>query len=82
MRQCPAPGCKKLIGVDLYACRDHWFSLPKDLRDRIYGAYHAYLRAKRRGDMARVVAAANTLRLAHNAGQEFLDARTQEAAHS
>ncbi len=37
--RCPAPGCERRIKVTLFACLDHWFQLPKDIRDAIWGAY-------------------------------------------
>lgn len=37
--RCPGKGCTKPIGGDQVACRPHWFSLPKPLRDRIWSLY-------------------------------------------
>lgn len=40
MNKCAHPKCdiQKLRGE--YACRVHWFSLPKGLRSRIYSSYN------------------------------------------
>lgn len=41
--KCPAPGCAELLPFETFACRGHWFSIPKPLRDDLW-------RAWRRGD--------------------------------
>lgn len=37
--RCPAPGCEAQVPSNQYACRAHWYSLPKPLRDAIWDAY-------------------------------------------
>ena len=39
VHECPAPGCGVKIPGRLFACREHWFVLPKPLRDRIWATY-------------------------------------------
>ena len=36
---CHWPGCHKHVPPKLWGCSLHWFSLPKDIRDRIWNAY-------------------------------------------
>ena len=39
MNKCPHPTCEKMKPRDQYACRGHWFSLPKAIRDAIWNGY-------------------------------------------
>jgi len=36
--RCPAPGCDAAVPPEQYACRPHWFSIPKPLRDELWWA--------------------------------------------
>lgn len=36
---CHWPGCGKQVPPAMWGCRDHWFRLPKYLRDAIWRAY-------------------------------------------
>lgn len=36
---CHWPGCNKEVPPAMWGCKPHWFSLPKHLRDRIWGTY-------------------------------------------
>lgn len=36
---CHWPGCIKQVPPAMWGCREHWFKLPKDLRDAIWRAY-------------------------------------------
>lgn len=36
---CHWPGCEKQVPPAMWGCREHWFRLPKYLRDRIWRAY-------------------------------------------
>lgn len=38
--ECPHPKCNVQKPRHLYACRTHWFQLPKKLRDKIYSSYN------------------------------------------
>jgi hypothetical protein len=38
--ECPAPGCTEMVAYDRLACRTHWFSLAKPLRDALWRAYN------------------------------------------
>jgi hypothetical protein len=53
---CHWPGCETVVPPAMWGCRQHWFTLPKALRDRIWATYRpgqectkdpsdAYLRA-------------------------------------
>jgi hypothetical protein len=37
--ECHWPGCEKQVPPARWGCREHWYALPKDLRDRIWQAY-------------------------------------------
>lgn len=36
---CHWPGCQRVVPPRMWGCRDHWFRLPKALRDKIWAAY-------------------------------------------
>jgi hypothetical protein len=36
---CHWPGCKVEVPPRLWGCREHWFRLPKAIRDRIWATY-------------------------------------------
>lgn len=36
---CHWPGCNAQVKPAMWGCREHWFRLPKRLRDRIWRAY-------------------------------------------
>lgn len=36
---CHWPGCQRPVPPAMWGCRDHWFSLPKYLRDEIWRTY-------------------------------------------
>ena len=39
MTRCPHPDCDRTIGREMFACRGHWYSLPSELRRRIWRNY-------------------------------------------
>lgn len=40
--RCPHPSCERLKPFEMYACKAHWFSLPKPIRDDIWSAYRKH----------------------------------------
>lgn len=36
---CHWPGCEREVPPKLWGCKQHWFRLPKRLRDRIWATY-------------------------------------------
>lgn len=36
---CHWPGCKRQVRPAMWGCREHWYALPKELRDRIWRTY-------------------------------------------
>ncbi len=42
MRKCPFTGCDAVVPSELFGCRKHWRSMPKDLKARIWKLYDAY----------------------------------------
>lgn len=39
--RCHWPGCPKQVPPAMWGCREHWFRLPKRLRDKVWAAYRA-----------------------------------------
>lgn len=39
--KCPAPTCSQRVAVDRFACRGHWYALPKPMRDAIWAGYRS-----------------------------------------
>lgn len=37
--QCNWPGCVKEVPPAMWGCKQHWFRLPKHLRDQIWATY-------------------------------------------
>lgn len=41
--RCPAPGCERRLPPPTFACREHWYALPWDLRVDLAHTYrHAF----------------------------------------
>jgi hypothetical protein len=38
---CPHPDCENSIPREVFACRMHWFSLPKELRSEIWANFRS-----------------------------------------
>jgi len=36
---CHWPGCERQVPPAMWGCRPHWYALPQELRDRIWGTY-------------------------------------------
>jgi|HubBroStandDraft_4_1064222.scaffolds.fasta_scaffold05596_7 hypothetical protein len=36
---CHWPGCPKVVAPRMWGCKEHWFKLPKKLRDEIWDSY-------------------------------------------
>lgn len=36
---CHWPGCPQQVPPAMWGCREHWYRLPKHLRDRVWAAY-------------------------------------------
>ena len=45
--ECNYPGCKEIVNGQLWGCKEHWFLVPVELRDR-------FLAANRKRDRDRV----------------------------
>lgn len=41
---CPSPGCSVQVEQIRLACPQHWYALPKPLRDRVWSTYRARTR--------------------------------------
>ena len=37
--ECHWPDCTRQVPPAMWGCRQHWFTLPKRLRDRVWAAY-------------------------------------------
>lgn len=51
-QRCKAPWCKAIVRTSVFACREHWFMLPIELREEISRCLR-----DRRGSADRLVAA-------------------------
>jgi hypothetical protein len=38
---CPAPDCRRQVTSDKLACRSCWYSLPRDIRARVWAGYRS-----------------------------------------
>lgn len=38
-RPCRHPTCTRVVPAQMWGCRDHWFALPRYIRDAISAAY-------------------------------------------
>lgn len=36
---CHWPRCKRAVPPKMWGCKEHWFTLPKRLRDKVWAAY-------------------------------------------
>ena len=36
---CHYPGCEKEVPPKMWGCKEHWFRLPKQLRDAVWSTY-------------------------------------------
>lgn len=39
MHTCNAHGCERRVPPSMFACKPHWFALPKKIRDAIWNEY-------------------------------------------
>jgi hypothetical protein len=39
--ECHWPGCSKQVPPAMWGCKTHWFSLPAELRAKVWRAYRA-----------------------------------------
>lgn len=39
--KCPAPGCTVQVPRSQLACRPHWFSIPQEIRSRLWSGYRS-----------------------------------------
>lgn len=37
--ECHWPGCNKQVPPAVWGCREHWYKLPRNLRNKIWNAY-------------------------------------------
>lgn len=41
VNRCPITGCSEQIDSSRLMCRQHWYQVPKPLRDRIWSTWHS-----------------------------------------
>lgn len=46
--KCPAPGCEVMVPKVQLACRVHWFTIPQEIRSRLWTAYRSHDELKHR----------------------------------
>lgn len=37
--RCPVPGCEDPVTENQLLCRSHWFSVPREIRSRVWATY-------------------------------------------
>lgn len=42
MHICPKPECGAEVMDEMFACKKHWFELPRPIRDEIWRAYRRH----------------------------------------
>jgi hypothetical protein len=43
---CAAEGCQRMVQTTMLMCREHWYQVPKPIRDRVWAAYNNLQRAQ------------------------------------
>lgn len=74
MARCPYPPCTVDVDADMFACRPHWFMLPRAVSGRITRAWRARLAAPRDRSAAQAHQAAKRVAVA------WYEAHAEEAA--
>jgi hypothetical protein len=54
--KCPAPGCTADVPRSQLACRPHWYSIPSEIRSRLWSGYRSGNTVKHSQAMADAVA--------------------------
>jgi len=57
VHKCFHPYCDTTVPITMFGCRQHWFSLPKELRDEIWAAYLAWANEEAPLELLRAVQA-------------------------
>jgi hypothetical protein len=68
---CHWPGCEAQVPPAVWGCKPHWFALPKELRNRIWGAYRVGQEADRKVSPEYVAAARAVQAWIHAQGQAW-----------
>ena len=56
---CPAPDCTRTVIDNMLMCRNHWFRVPKGIRDEVWAAYREEPQSERH--LAAIKAAVESL---------------------
>lgn len=70
--ECHWPGCKRQVRPAMWGCREHWFALPKWLRDKVWATYRPGQEIKRTPSREYVVVAREV--------QAWIEEHTEPAA--
>lgn len=54
---CHATGCSAIVPPAMFACKRHWFMVPKPLRDRVWATYRPGQEDDKRPSRAYLLAA-------------------------
>lgn len=76
MRRCPAPDCGRKIKPGMFACKPHWFEIPKDIRNEIWATWRR-LTSPHRSSVASDRSALDAYREAERKGLEALGAEAE-----
>lgn len=50
--ECPAPGCTERVARAQLACRPHWYSIPPEIRSRVWSGFRSSDAARHNQAMA------------------------------
>lgn len=76
---CRWPGCREATTDRLWACRNHWYTLPIHLRDKLWAAYQP--KQWKNGQLSPAYVEAERLAQAWIAQNTFADERGEQPSN-
>lgn len=67
--KCPAPGCTAEVPRSQLACRPHWYSIPPEIRSRVWSGYRSRDTVKHAQAMRDAISFLNAEAAAANGGR-------------
>lgn len=78
MHTCHAHGCTRSVPPEMFACRSHWFALPKNIRDAVWREYRSGQETDKQPSLRYM--AVQRLAVAHTAFKPYDEAAAYVAA--
>lgn len=66
--KCPSPGCTADVPRSQLACRPHWYSIPQEIRSRLWSGYRSHDELKHSQAMTDAIAFLRAEAVAANGG--------------